>query len=580
MRKTKVHSLSILLVLFFISLFPLPVWGYSFFYSPNDLTHSITEGSSDLRISIVTNNLIANTGDTITFILTVNNTGPDNATGTTVTAIIPDGYSYVSHTEEENYDPSNGIWSIGELENNSFSFIEIKVEVNPQGNYSFNASVTSEQTDPVPEDNTDSFRIQLSDLRINKSVSDELPDPGSNIFFTIEISNNGPDEATNVVVEDLLSDGYTFISASPSAQYNPQTGHWIPGNLPAETTKSLQIEVTVKPEGNYLNSASVVADQHDPFPADNEDSVLVEPQFFILAEMEKKVNDEFPLANDTITFTIQVSNTGTTSSEESLLTDRLPDGFVYVSSSTSNDNDYDPQTGEWNVGELIPDEANELIINAIALKTGDHKNTAILTGDFLTEPLISSVEVFPKFHPVANPDSVSVNWKGSAEIDVLANDEHPQLDPSTLEIIETLPSGASSVVTDNNTIFISYENTPAFTGSEFLIYQISTTEGLSDTSKVLIDVNIEKPRVPNTFSPNDDNINDYLVIPGLEQYPGNQLTIFNRLGAEVFNMIDYDNSWDGKNKDTGSELPVGTYYYILKLNNNLPAEKGYIYLTR
>ncbi len=588
MKKTKVHSLPILLVLCFINLLTLPVWGYSFFHAPNAFTHlakasapaSIAEGTSDLRIGIVTNNLVANTGDTITFILTVNNTGPDNATGTTGTAIIPDGYGYVSHTEEENYDPSNGIWSIGELESNSLTFIEIRVEVYPQGNYSFNASVSSEQTDPVPEDNTDRFRIQLSDLSINKSVSNELPDPGSNIIFTIDITNNGPDEATNVLVNDLLPDGYTFVSANPSAQYNPQTGRWVPGSLPAETTQSLQIEVTVNPEGNYLNSASIVADQHDPFLANNEDSAIVEPQFYVLAELEKTVNDEFPIVNDTITFTIQVSNNGTTSAQESLITDPLPDGFVYVSSSSSNDNDYDPQTGEWNVGELIPGETNELNINTIVLQSGNHINTATLTGDFLTEPLTSFAEVFPRYYPVANPDSVSLNWKGFAEIDVLGNDEHPLLDPSTLEITESPPSGALAEITDNNTLLISYENTPGFTGSEFLVYQISTTEGLSDTSQVLIQVNIEKPFVPNTFSPNNDNIHDYFVIPGLEDYPGNQLTIFNRLGAEVFNMTNYDNSWDGKDKNTGNDLPVGTYYYILELSNDLPAEKGYIYLAR
>lgn len=589
MSKTKVLSLSIFLVLFLNADLIFRAAAHTSFYERQDDTEifasnnnqkSIQEGVSDLRIGIVTNNLLANTGDTITFILTVNNTGPDNATGTSVTAIIPDGYRYVSHTEQETYNPATGIWNIGNLENNNFTFIEIRVEVFPQGNYSFIASVISEQTDPAPEDNTDRFRIQISDLTIDKTVSDALPDPGTNIIFTIEITNNGPDEATNVEVTDLLPSGYSFVAATPSGQYNPNSGLWTAGNLGVGASLILQIEVTVNPEGTYMNSAIVSADQHDPFLSDNEDSANVEPQFYVLAQLEKTVNDEFPIVNDTITFTIRVSNNGTTSAGESLITDPLTDGFVYVNSITSNGNKYDTQTGEWNVGSLAPGQTNELSIDAIVLFTGNHLNTATLTGDFLTEPLQAFAEVFPRFYPVANPDFITLDWRGSADVDVLANDEHPLLDPTTLQVIESPPSGAFAEITDNHSLLIDYENTPRFTGSEYLIYQISTTEGLSDTSQVFIQVNIEKPFVPNTFSPNNDHIHDFFVIPGLEQYPGNELTVFNRLGAEVFSMTNYDNSWNGKNSNTGADLPVGTYYYILKLNDDVPVEKGYIYLAR
>lgn len=71
----------------------------------------------------------------------------------------------------------------------------------------------------------------------------------------------------------------------------------------------------------------------------------------------------------------------------------------------------------------------------------------------------------------------------------------------------------------------------------------------------------------NLITPNDDGANDAWVVPGIGDFPENELQIFNRWGELVFQKKNYDNSWRGGNEQ-GRPLPAGAYYYILKLNDS------------
>jgi gliding motility-associated-like protein len=89
--------------------------------------------------------------------------------------------------------------------------------------------------------------------------------------------------------------------------------------------------------------------------------------------------------------------------------------------------------------------------------------------------------------------------------------------------------------------------------------------------------------IPEGFSPNEDGLNDRFEILGLEQYPNNELRVFNVHGNEVYRMAGYDNSWDGtsaSNLNKGGRLPTGTYYYALYLGVENAVIKGFVYLRR
>ena len=82
----------------------------------------------------------------------------------------------------------------------------------------------------------------------------------------------------------------------------------------------------------------------------------------------------------------------------------------------------------------------------------------------------------------------------------------------------------------------------------------------------------------NTFSPNNDGINDYFQIGNIQKYPYSRLEVFTRTGQQVYAKTGYDNSWDGTNY--GDKLPETTYYYTLDLGNDSPVLYGHVTIVR
>ena len=104
--------------------------------------------------------------------------------------------------------------------------------------------------------------------------------------------------------------------------------------------------------------------------------------------------------------------------------------------------------------------------------------------------------------------------------------------------------------------------------------QITAADGIGCTIKI-----------PEIYSPNGDGKNDSWEIKGLNNYPNNNVQVFNRWGDEVFKAKPYNNDWRGNNEGEKSllgqgTLPVGTYYFILDLGNGDKPITGYVQLTK
>jgi gliding motility-associated-like protein len=72
---------------------------------------------------------------------------------------------------------------------------------------------------------------------------------------------------------------------------------------------------------------------------------------------------------------------------------------------------------------------------------------------------------------------------------------------------------------------------------------------------------------PNGFTPNGDGVNDDWQIDNIEQFPNCVVEVYNRWGQQLFYSVGYTTRWDGRYNN--EELPVGTYYYIIELNDPL-----------
>ena len=99
-------------------------------------------------------------------------------------------------------------------------------------------------------------------------------------------------------------------------------------------------------------------------------------------------------------------------------------------------------------------------------------------------------------------------------------------------------------------------------------------EGLcGDSDTYALDILACEVELVNIFTPNGDGKNDRLVFRYIELYPDNQLTVYNRNGAVVFEAEGYDNEWDG---DGASD---GTHYFVLRLPEGVQ-HSGHLMIQR
>lgn len=121
--------------------------------------------------------------------------------------------------------------------------------------------------------------ISCSDLMIAKTVNNLHPFIGEEIVFTITVSNTGADNFSNIVVNEVIQSGFSFIGyQATNGTYNSTTGEWVIPNLAGNETAVLTITVSVNPNGNYTNVATITSgDDDDVDPDNNSSEVVVEP---------------------------------------------------------------------------------------------------------------------------------------------------------------------------------------------------------------------------------------------------------------------------------------------------------------
>jgi gliding motility-associated-like protein len=84
--------------------------------------------------------------------------------------------------------------------------------------------------------------------------------------------------------------------------------------------------------------------------------------------------------------------------------------------------------------------------------------------------------------------------------------------------------------------------------------------------------------VNTAFTPNDDGINDTWEINKIGQYNNCTVEVLNRYGEKVFYSIGYPTAWNGKRG--GANLPIGTYYYIIRLTSSIKPLTGSLTIIR
>lgn len=193
--------------------------------------------------------------------------------------------------------------------------------------------------------------------------------------------------------------------------------------------------------------------------------------------------------------------------------------------------------------------SNPNIANPIASPASDTKYTVKVIGAndcFDTAPVMVSVTQ----RPVATAGKDIIIYEGqSVTLDGAAVGKTHFWTPSTSLSSDTALHAIASPTEDITYTLHSVSGAPC---------------NFDATDQVFIRV-YQKVIIPNTFTPNNDGVNDTWNVKALSTYPTADTQIFDRQGFKVFQTTGYAKPWDGT--FAGKPLPAAAYYYKIDLKN-------------
>ena len=218
--------------------------------------------------------------------------------------------------------------------------------------------------------------------------------------------------------------------------------------------------------------------------------------------------------------------------------------------------------------------------------------TATITITILQTPVTPTVSATVETatqsvtnQPIAVSDSATTPMNTPIRIAVLDNDTSYTASPK----IVIFPTNGDAFVKEDNTIL--YRPRVRFIGTDYFIYELCTPSSESCTTATVTVKVTHKVLADNAMSANGDDKNDYFHIVGIENYPDNQVTIYNRNGEKVFTISHYDNRQkvfkgvvEGEvSLSNTAYLPQDTYFYLIEYydeNRQLQRQIGWLYLKR
>lgn len=207
------------------------------------------------------------------------------------------------------------------------------------------------------------------------------------------------------------------------------------------------------------------------------------------------------------------------------------------------DDGYGPYTYDWSSGEIGP--------NAVYMQ-GDAGNYSVSISDFCENT--AEIEfVVSEPEPFAVVDSVEICLNATSNI--------------------LVTGGESPYAFEFDTLGLNLVGSAQFYGEQFGIYPITVTDACGQEEDIFSVVIPCGTLIPNIFTPNGDDNNQYFEIQGVERFPGSSLTVWNRWGTIVYESENYKNRWNG------DELPEGTYFFVFERSDG-ELSSGYVMILR
>ena len=276
-------------------------------------------------------------GNNVSYTLTVSNAGPSDAASVNVTDATPAGLTFVSNSGDctTAFPCSLGAVPSGATRTITAVF---KVNSNYSGASPFTntASVSTTTSDPSAGNNSASAQTTVStsaDLSITKNGTASAV-PGSNVTYTITVTNSGPSDAATVSVADATPAGLTFVSNSGDcATAFPCALGTLTSGATRTITAVFKVNANYSGASPFTNTATVSSATTDPSSANNSASA----QTTVLAASADlgitKSGTASVVAGNNVTYTVTVTNAGPSDAAAVSVADTTPAGLTFVSNA-------------------------------------------------------------------------------------------------------------------------------------------------------------------------------------------------------------------------------------------------------
>jgi len=209
----------------------------------------------------------------------------------------------------------------------------------------------------------------------------EAPSPAFPRGRVLVLANFGPDFGVTVgtigQAPNRLEIAFDVLVDSPEAEVtyeNQGTAEW----TPPEEAEPFETETYDLTQLEALDPTQPISelDPAEVLPAETP----VNPSARLDLSVTKRLDAEYLVAGQQVTFTIRVVNEGPSPATGVRVFDPLPSGYALVSATPSQGR-YNPDTGYWTIGELDARAGARLQVVATVLAEGDHANVAEVSAN-------------------------------------------------------------------------------------------------------------------------------------------------------------------------------------------------------
>ena len=353
------------------------------------ITYTVN-ATTDIGIKVNINQTSLILGDNVTFTVNISNYGPSDAENITIELNFPTGF-IIDPITLPTGTYSNGQWNITLLTNSSNITLNITGILNSSGTHTFSANITNTATyDTNTTNNYDSVNFNINDytdLTIKITSNNYTVFAGDTITLTINVTNYGPGNAENITVNTGI---YNATSTKTSGYYDKNTRYWFIENLTTNTTTTLTLTLQITENTTYLVTVNTTNIESNL--TNNNDTINITVNPLVNLNITVNTNSLVFYENDTIIYTITVTNNGYSIAENVNATINIP--FLFTSANSTN---YDNLTGTWNIGNLSPKETQTLTLKYQANTTGNNTsyfNTTTTTLEFNLTDNNANITIF------------------------------------------------------------------------------------------------------------------------------------------------------------------------------------------